>query len=74
MKLLQIIILFFLSSQAFGQKVTYNHIVDTADIETKKVMMLFENYLDSSPQNKGKNELIYFVLSSIIYGNFYVHL
>ena len=56
MKLLQIIILFFLSFQAFGQKVTYNHIVDTADIETKKVMMLFENYLDSSPQNKGKNE------------------
>ncbi|QWG09899.1 hypothetical protein [Flammeovirga kamogawensis] len=56
MKLLQIIILLFLNFQAFGQKVTYNHIVDTADVETKKVMMLFENYLASNPHNKGKNE------------------
>lgn len=56
MNLLQIIILLFLSFQAFGQKVTYNHIVDTTDVETKKVMMLFENYLASNPQNKGKNE------------------
>lgn len=56
MKLLQIIILLFLCFRAFGQKVTYNYIVDTADVETKKVMKLFENYLASSPQNKGKNE------------------
>lgn len=55
MKLLKIILLLFLSFQAFGQKVTYNHIVDTADAETKKVMMLFENYLASNPQNKEKN-------------------
>ena len=55
-KLLQISILLFLSFQAFGQRVTYNHIVDTANIETKKVISLFENYLASSPQNKGRNE------------------
>lgn len=55
MKLLQIIIMLFLTVQAFGQKVTYNHIIDTLDVDTKKVMMLFENYLASNPQNKEKN-------------------
>jgi len=56
MKLLQtIIILLIFSLSAFGQQVTYNHIVDSTDTETKEVMTLFENYLVSNPQNKQKN-------------------
>lgn len=55
MKQLQIIILLFFSTNSFGQKVTYNHIVDSTNVEVKKVMMLFENYINSNPQNKEKN-------------------
>jgi hypothetical protein len=55
MKKLQIIIILFFSISAFGQKVTYNHIVDSTNVETKEVMILFENYLASNPQNKTKN-------------------
>jgi hypothetical protein len=56
MKTLQIILLFFFSFSAVAQKVTYNHIVDSTDVETKEVMELFENYLASNPQNKEKNK------------------
>ncbi|MFK7750764.1 MAG: hypothetical protein AB8B65_20395 [Kordia sp.] len=55
MKQLQIIILLFFNISAFGQKVTYNHVVDSTNAETKEVMNLFENYLASNPQNKTKN-------------------
>lgn len=55
MKQLQIIIILFLCVSASGQKVTYNHIVDLADDETKEVMELFENYVASNPQNKERN-------------------
>jgi hypothetical protein len=40
---------------SFGQRLTYNHIVDSEDVETKEVMALFENYLASKPENKQKN-------------------
>lgn len=39
-----------------GQKVTYNHIVDSADMETKEVMILFENYMASNPASKKRNK------------------
>jgi hypothetical protein len=55
MKQLKIIILLLFNINAFGQNVTYNHIVDSTNMETKEVMMLFENYLASNPQNKAKN-------------------
>jgi hypothetical protein len=55
MKRLLILFLLFLSASTFGQKVTYNHIVDSTNAETKEVMMLFENYLASNPQNKAEN-------------------
>ncbi|MCO5725020.1 hypothetical protein [Robiginitalea marina] len=51
----QFIALLFFSMSAFGQTVTYNHLVDSTHAETKAVMALFENYLASNPQNKGKN-------------------
>jgi hypothetical protein len=55
MKQLQIISLLFFSIITFAQKVTYNHIVDSTNVETKEVMILFENYLASNPENKEKN-------------------
>ena len=55
MKQLKIIVLLFFTISAFGQKVTYNHVVDSTNVTTKEVMMLFENYLASNPQNKSKN-------------------
>ena len=55
MKQLKIIILLLFNINAFGQNVTYNHIVDSTNMENKEVMMLFENYLASNPQNKAKN-------------------
>tara|TARA_R110000868_G_C10837707_1_gene759814 strand:+ start:58 stop:1161 length:1104 start_codon:yes stop_codon:yes gene_type:complete len=51
----QIIILLFFSISAFGQKVTYNNVLDSTNVETKEVMDLFENYLASNPQNKQRN-------------------
>ncbi len=38
-----------------AQSVTYNYIVDSTNVETQKIMKLFENYLASNPQNKQKN-------------------
>lgn len=56
MKQIQIIIAFLLiNACAYGQKVTYNHIVDTTDKDTKEVIELFENYLASNLQNKERN-------------------
>ncbi len=55
MNRLQFIIFLFLSSNALGQKITYNYVVDSTKVETKEVMMLFENYLASNPQNQTEN-------------------
>lgn len=55
MKRLPYIILIFFSISALGQKVRYNHVVDSTNSETKEVIMLFENYLASNTQNKEKN-------------------
>lgn len=55
MKNVQFIILLFVSISALGQNVTYNHIVDSTNAETKEVMTLFENYLASNPKNKSKS-------------------
>lgn len=55
MKLLQLVLLFFICRNAFGQQVTYNHLVDPTNVETKEVRLLFENYLASNPQEKKKN-------------------
>jgi len=55
MKIIQIFLLLLTYSSIFGQEVTYNHLVDPNNSETKKVMNLFENYLASNPQNKTQN-------------------
>lgn len=55
MKQFPIIILLFFSLSAVAQKVTYNHLVDPTDEQTKEVMLLFENYLASDPQNQKQN-------------------
>ncbi|MFN4764110.1 hypothetical protein ACKGJN_13355 [Gillisia sp. Q332] len=52
MKLLHILITLLFCTATFGQKVTYNHIVDSSDQDIIEVMKLFENYLASNPQNK----------------------
>tara|TARA_R110002051_G_scaffold63132_5_gene114922 strand:- start:25896 stop:27083 length:1188 start_codon:yes stop_codon:yes gene_type:complete len=47
-------ILFFLitwNSALYSQKVTYNHIVESLNSDTKKVKQLFENYISSNPAN-----------------------
>lgn len=49
------IIIFTLSFISNAQNVSYNHIVDTTNSETKKVMKLFEGYLASNPQNQQKS-------------------
>lgn len=55
MKQFQTIIFLFISVGAFGQNITYNHLVDAANSDTKEVLELFENYLASNPQNKESN-------------------
>lgn len=54
-KLFQIIPFLLFIFNAFGQQVTYNHLVDSTDVETRQVMGLFENYLASNPQDKQQN-------------------
>jgi hypothetical protein len=55
MKLLLLILCTIFSFSGFSQKVTYNHIVDTTDLETNEVKILFENYLASNPERKEKS-------------------
>lgn len=55
MKLFHISILFLFSTLTLGQTVTYNHLVDSTDEDTREVMLLFENYLASNPQNRSAN-------------------
>lgn len=55
MKLFKILISFLiLGTNAYGQQVTYNHIVDSDDQDTIEVMALFENYLNAK-YNKQPN-------------------
>ncbi|MFC5046158.1 hypothetical protein ACFSTE_04680 [Aquimarina hainanensis] len=49
------IISFILSTHVFAQKVTYNHIVDSTDTETKEVISLIENYLNSTSKDQKEN-------------------
>lgn len=48
-----IFILFLIGSNQpiYSQNISYNYIVDTTDIETKKVQQLFENYIHSQPDS-----------------------
>lgn len=55
MKYIKIYILVFLSHATFAQNITYNHIIDTTDFDTKEVMELFENYISSNPHNQVEN-------------------
>lgn len=52
MRAFRILALLIISTGSFGQKVTYNHLMDSTDVETIEVMELFENYLASNPQDK----------------------
>ncbi|QAA80837.1 hypothetical protein EI546_03425 [Aequorivita sp. H23M31] len=47
--------IFTLSFITNAQNVTYNHILDSTNLEIKKVMKLFEDYLESNRQNREKN-------------------
>lgn len=40
-----------LNYSMFAQKITYNYIIDTSNIETKQIMNLFENYIHSKPDS-----------------------
>lgn len=51
-----LLLLLVLSYSSNAQEVTYNHIIDSTDITTKKVMEIFEGYLKSNPQNQEKNK------------------
>ena len=58
MKLLKFnifLLAFALSHITNAQKVTYNYIADSTNLETKKVMELFEGYLASKPENQQKS-------------------
>lgn len=55
LKHLHIILFLFFSISTYAQSVTYNHIVDSTDVETKEIMVLFENYLTSNPGSAEKS-------------------
>lgn len=55
MRILLTIMFFGFSAVSFSQKVTFNHIVDATNADVKAVMTLFENYITSNPESKGKN-------------------
>ena len=48
-------LIFTLSYISNAQNITYNHIIDSTNLETQKVMKLFEDYLASNPQNQEKS-------------------
>lgn len=58
MKLLKVNIIFLFFNLSYlinAQTITYNHIVNSTNTETKKVIKLFEDYLKSSPQKQEKS-------------------
>lgn len=55
MKAFRVLIILFISVEAFGQNVSYNYLLDSSSSETREVMQLFKNYLASNPQDQGKN-------------------
>ena len=55
MKQLYFLVLLFLTFHLSGQTITYNHVVDSADADTKAIMTLLEKYLSSNPQNQEEN-------------------
>jgi hypothetical protein len=82
-----IIIIIGLTNPAFAQKVTYNYLIDTANIEVKQVQRLFENYIHSRPdsiynnpywsdtdkQNKGHFDILFGEFQPSLYMGFPVH-
>ncbi|HAE14710.1 MAG TPA: hypothetical protein DCG24_10780 [Bacteroidetes bacterium] len=50
-----LILLLMICADAFGQKITYNYLVDSTDNDTREVMTLFENYLHNRPQDQTEN-------------------
>ncbi len=50
-----LLIYFGVAISSFAQKVTYNYLVDTANIEIKQVQQLFENYIHSRPDSLYNN-------------------
>lgn len=54
-KILQTIIFLYLSS-CISQQITFNHLVDSSDAETKEVVKLFENYIASNPEARSKSK------------------
>ena len=52
MKLSYLSMILFISIASFGQKVTYNHVVDPSREETKQIMALFEQYINAKPEER----------------------
>jgi hypothetical protein len=54
-KTILIVILLVFVKTVFAQKITYNYLIDTSNIEVKKVQKLFENYIHSRPDSVYNN-------------------
>lgn len=53
--LLILLLAFCSNDEVFSQKVTYNHLSDSTNVKTQKVMTLFENYIQSREKNLSHN-------------------
>ena len=76
-----------LTIPCIAQKITYNYLVDTTNIEIKQVQQLFENYIHSQPdsiynnpfwsdydkQNKGHFDILYGEFQPSLYMGFPIH-
>lgn len=86
-KTLLFFISIFICSTTFGQKITYNNIVDTSNVEVKQVQKVFENYIHARPdsiynnpywsnsdkKNKGHFDILYGEFQPSLYMGFPIH-
>jgi len=77
-----------LTISSFAQKVTYNYLIDTSNIEVKKVQKLFEDYIHSRPDSiynnpfwsdtdkeiKGHFDILYGEFQPSLYMGFPIHI
>lgn len=49
------ILVLYGSGKGFSQNITYNHLVDSTNVKTQKVMTLFENYIHSREKTLSHN-------------------
>ena len=53
--LLILLLVWCANDQMFSQKITYNHLSDSTNVKTQKVMTLFENYIHSREKTLSHN-------------------